>query len=346
MQAEVRAQEMAQRAAEEAAKAPPPPPPPEPAWWEANEALLAAIAGLPLAIALLLLWRRRRDATTDAPWRVPRPPAARAPPPPAPGLRNAPAGLTNPARATASTPTPTEAKVGKAAADRNTASVLAVSELSQVTEEARVYVALGRHDRAIEVLNEHVRQTPRSMPAAWLMLLDLCHAHGRREEFRRLAEEFHVHFNVQTPSWEGFAPGEPDNGGLELYPQVARQITELWRKPECHAYLERLLCDNREGRRNGFPLAAYADILLLLQILDASAVVDIDSDLVQDGKLDLAPGAADTAPPPAPAKADARRPRKPMPPDPAAATRPVQQPIRFEFDADAATRDPPKKPRA
>jgi pilus assembly protein FimV len=348
MQAEVRAQEVAQREAEEAAKAPPPAP--EPDWWEANALLLAVIVGVPLVIAAVLLWRRRRDATTDVPRRLARTSAPRAPgapEAPAPVLRNAPAGLLNPGPEAA--PVPTAIKLEKVKAHRPATSELAVSELSQVTEEARVYIALGHPDRAIEVLHEHIRHLPRSLPAAWLMLLDLYYAGGRRQDFRRLAEEFHLRFNVQTPSWEGFAPGDPENGGLELYPHIIRQVTELWRKPECHAYLERLLYDNREGRRTGFPLAAYADILLLLQMLEASMAVDIDSELVQDGRLDRAPGAPEAPPAPTPrtqATAAAPRARKPMPPDPAAAARPVQQPIRFELDPDTAARDSGKKPRS
>ena len=226
---------------------------------------------------------------------------------------------------------------------------LAVSELLQVTEEARVYVALGHHDRAIEVLQEHIRQLPRSMPAAWLMLLDLYHATGRRQEFRRLAEEFHLHHNVQTPLWEGFVPNEPGNDGLDAFPQILRQVVDLWRTPECRAYLERLLADNREGRRTGFPLSTYADILTLLQVLDAPETDDIDDDLAEVGRLDLAPRAP-ASPAPSPARgatpAEPTRVRRPMPPDPAAAARPVQRPIQFEIDPDEVARNAEPKPRS
>ena len=88
---------------------------------------------------------------------------------------------------------------------RDAADALAVSELSHVTEEARVFMALGHNDRAIEVLHDHIRRLPRSTPAAWLMLLDLYHATGKRPEFRKLADDFHAQFNVQAPSWEAFA---------------------------------------------------------------------------------------------------------------------------------------------
>ena len=209
-----------------------------------------------------------------------------------------------------------------------------------MTEEARVFTALGHHDRAIEVLREHIRRLPRSMPAAWLMLLDLYHATGNRPEFRRLAEDFHAHFNVRTPLWEAFASDEPGIGGLDGFPHVEAQVVELWRKPGCRAYLERLLYDNREGRRNGFPLSAYADILMLLQVLDAPEDVDIDRDLASVGKLGPTPAAPSTPGVRPAATAAPVRTRRPMPPDPAA-SRPVQQPIRFDIEP-PDTRGKPK----
>lgn len=293
MQEEVRANELAQRAAEEAAKAAPMSK--AAAWWDANWPLLSAIVGLPLALAAALLWRRRQQGKHEEDWQTARAasiPAEPVPPVADPRLQNAAAGVPATIQRVEAPPKRVPRRTPIA---RDGASALAVSELLHVTEEARVYVALGHPERAIGVLNEHIRQVPRSMPAAWLMLLDLYHASSRRQDFRRLAEEFHLHCNVQAPVWESFHDGEPDDGGLETFPHVLRQVASIWRQPGCREYLEGLLYDNREGRRMGFPLAAYSDILLLLQILDAPPVVDIDSDLIVDGKLEPIPKRATAA---------------------------------------------------
>ncbi len=295
MQEEVRANELAQRAAEVTAKeaAKTAPMATATAWWEANWPLFSAIVGLPLVLAAALLWRRRQQqAQHEGDWQTAG--AASIPGEPAPlavdpGLQNTAAG----APATIQKIEPPPRKVPRRTPIvRDGASALAVSELLHVTEEARVYVALGHPERAIDVLNEHIRQVPRSMPAAWLMLLDLYHASARRQDFRRLAEEFHLHCNVQAPLWESFHESESDDGGLETFPHILRQVAGNWRQPGCREYLEGLLYDNREGRRMGFPLAAYGDILLLLQILDTPPVVDIDSDLISDGKLEPIPNRA------------------------------------------------------
>jgi hypothetical protein len=340
MQEELRIAEAAQRpSADQAAKAPAPTPSPEPAksspWSDQNWLLLSAIGGLPLLIALGLLWRRRFEREAADRWPTARGASPATAPPthvaPFPGLpkqalaevtlQNTPAGVAPPTGPLVA-PSPPKKVPKRAAVARDSASALAVSELLHVTEEARVYVALGRPERAIDVLNEHVRQEPRSMPAAWLMLLDLYHASGRRQDFRHLAEEFHMRCNVQPPLWESFdSKSAYEEGGLDAFPHVMREITRLWRQPDCRAYLEKLLYDNREGRRVGFPLAAYSEILLLLQILDAPPPVDIDSDLVNDGKLDAVPKATSATvpagdPPPAePGRSDRRGPAAPPRPE-------------------------------
>lgn len=340
MQEQVRAQEAQQRAADEAAKraadeARTPAPPPAAGWWEANWPLVALIVGAPLLIAGGLLWRRRSAVVQPPPWQMHGVPAdhfesttmvTELPPVPAAGAR-APAPKSTRAGTTGTRP-----------------SALAVSELSQITEEARVYIALGHPDRAMNVLREHIRQVPRTIPAAWLMLLDLYHAHGRRQEFRQLAQEFHQRCNVETPTWESYTTREHDPAGLSRYPHVTKRIVGLWRLPECRDYLEGLLLDNREGQRGGFSLAAYADILMLLQVLDAPAV-DVDSDLAEEGKLRAAwnaaareaklfdlPGPAETSGPPA---ASARP----------SAPRPVQEPIVFELDTDIKVPEPRRRPQ-
>ena len=271
-----------------------PTPVPAPAWWEANWPLLAAIIGLPLLLAAALLWRRRQGAAVVSEWPAAGTSLSRLGPTSessaTSALRNPTAGLVDSGAAIDAPSPPPRKAPRRAPVARDGANALAVSELLHVTEEARVYVALGHPERAIDVLNEHIHSMPRSMPAAWLMLLDLYHAGGRRQEFRRLAEEFHLQCNVQTPLWEGFGNDEPSDGGLETFPHVLRQVVRLWRGPECREYLEGLLFDNREGRRIGFPLNAYSDILLLLQILDAPPAIDIDSDLVSHGKLPDAGG--------------------------------------------------------
>jgi hypothetical protein len=152
---------------------------------------------------------------------------------------------------------------------REPSPAVAVSELSHITEEAGVYLAFNRVDRAIEVLQLHIRTVPGSLPAAWLMLLDLYRKQAREKEFRELAEQFHLRFNAAAPGWESLPPPDETDRGLESLPDVVREVVESWGTARGRALLDRLLHDNRDGRRAGFPLAAYEDLVFLRQLAEA-----------------------------------------------------------------------------
>ena len=229
-------------------------------WRSDGWPLIVAVVALAVMIAALLSYRRRRTAAAaSGAWRMEAPSAGRAGP---------------------IAPTPRPAPIAAAAAAASTrpqvtgapgaASTVDVSELSHVTEEAGVYLAFNRPDRAIDVLREHIAAAPRSLPAAWLMLLDLYHAQGREQEFRELAAGFHRQFNAQTPSWDAYRPQAQDDRGLEAFPHIVGQLTAIWGRPACREFLDHLLHENRDGRRSGFSLAAYEDILFLRQLADAA----------------------------------------------------------------------------
>ena len=93
----------------------------------------------------------------------------------------------------------------------------------------------------------------------------------------------------------------------------------------------------------GFPLAAYSEILLLLQILDAPPPVDIDSDLVSDGRLEPIPKPASTSTPPGnrPRATEPARIARAVATD--AAQRPTQRPLDLEPDGNERAGAPAKK---
>jgi len=326
MEQEVRAAAAARLAAEEAARATPPAIVAR--WWDTNWPVIAAIVGLASVIAGGLLWRRRREPLTTGEWPITGLRASRfessvmdAPRPAAftqTGNDAAPGASSRAASAAAAPP------AQRAAGKGDVARAVAVSELSHVTEEARVYLAVNRPDRAMEVLRQHIDEQPATMPAAWLMLLDLYRGNGREQDFRQLAEDFHLHFNVQTPQWETFAGPSPDDLGLEAFPHLIEQLSAIWGTEDCRSFLERLLFHNRQGRRVGFSLVAYDDILTLRQLLEAQLV---GSDSHEEATLRAAWAAAQSAA--APAKSPTAATAGQRPPAPA-----VPMMLDLELDLD------------
>lgn len=140
-----------------------------------------------------------------------------------------------------------------------------------VLELAEVMLAFGRSSQAIETLSQYIRNNANQSIEPWLKLLDLYHDTDSREEFESLAEELHKHFNVVIASWKDFEPltgKHPEHSGLtlEALPHIMDRLTSTWGTPECLAYLDKLLADNRGGQRQGFSLPLVRDILLLRDI--------------------------------------------------------------------------------
>jgi hypothetical protein len=144
---------------------------------------------------------------------------------------------------------------------------VAAIEASQLEQEAHARLALPDVDRAIAALRAHIEREPRSLPAAWLMLLDLYRTYGREADFRQLAEDFHTQFNARAPQWD--ARLDAVDPGLEAHPHLIRTLGRLWGTAECRDFLDRLIHDNREGHRSGFTQAAYRDILALRALVQS-----------------------------------------------------------------------------
>ena len=151
---------------------------------------------------------------------------------------------------------------------RDTESHVDVTELSQVTDEAQVYADLGRNDQAIEILRDHIdaQSSELSSPAPWLMIFELYRRTNNRQGYDELAPQFRRHFNGRVPEWDNYGHELALDDGLEAFPHLVARIERDWGTAEARKFLEELLYDNRGGSRLGFSLAAYRDILLLLQV--------------------------------------------------------------------------------
>ncbi len=151
---------------------------------------------------------------------------------------------------------------------RDTESHVDVTELSQVTDEAQVYADLGRNDQAIELLRDHIDSQTGELtsPAPWLMIFELYRRTNNRQGYDELAPQFRKHFNGRVPDWDNYGHELALDDGLEAFPHLVARIERDWGTAEARKFLEELLYDNRGGSRLGFSLAAYRDILLLLQV--------------------------------------------------------------------------------
>lgn len=149
-----------------------------------------------------------------------------------------------------------------------------------VQQHAEFFVSLGQYDQAIEVLRKNIDENIEVNPLAYLELLKIFHALGRKSEFNHQRDAFNRIFNGHVPAFESYADeGRP----LEAYPAVLRSIETLWESPKVLDFIESCLFrDPAAAPIKPFDLAAYRE-LLLLYAMAKSVVRKGAAPLVADG---------------------------------------------------------------
>lgn len=224
---------------------------------------LYLLGGLGLAALLLTAWllRGRREtrpaSVADADTRIP-PTVAR----PAPSTTSAP--LTEPAADASAGLRPGTVTLREHATGHGTA----VEEYKSAVELADIMVSFGRVQGAAETLAEFVRSNPREAVTPWLKLLEVYRTAGLRAEFDTIARELNKTFNVNAVDWDNYQVLRASQTSLEDLPHISEALQKSWRTPACQRYLQRLLRDNRDGTRIGFPFPVIDEILTLSAILE------------------------------------------------------------------------------
>jgi hypothetical protein len=131
---------------------------------------------------------------------------------------------------------------------------------------AEIMLSMGLEQGAAQTLIEYTEANPRGALHHWLKLLGIYRKRGLHQEFRAAAENLRKNFNIQAQYLQKSHTGEMPT--LENFSRVAEHVQEIWSRPnECIDYLGRLLEDNRDGERAGFPQAVAEEILLLIEML-------------------------------------------------------------------------------
>jgi len=138
-------------------------------------------------------------------------------------------------------------------------------EILDEIQQAEFWMDMQQPQRAIEILESNWSGERPSSPLPWLYLFDLYRMVGDQEKYADLTERFEHIFNGKVVPW-GDGNVLEHSRTLEEFPILMKKIIDCWPTEELVPFLENLLIDDRDGRRQGFDLAAYRDILFLANI--------------------------------------------------------------------------------
>lgn len=145
------------------------------------------------------------------------------------------------------------------------ASSVKVEEISDVTQEAEFWMSVNDPHRAIEILDSQAKLERPDSPLPWLYLLDLYRIINDREKYDELRTRFSAIFNAYIPDFDSTTSSEPQRH-VDDMPHLMGKICDVWNSEEIVPFLQSLLIDDREGKRVGFELSVYKDLLMLIAI--------------------------------------------------------------------------------
>jgi len=140
-----------------------------------------------------------------------------------------------------------------------------VEEISDVTQEAEFWISVNDPQRAIEILEPLADVDHPESPVPWLYLIDLYRVTANKEKYDTLRDRFIVFFNANVPEYE-VDPATLPSRHLDDFEHLMNRICTMWGSNDILPFLESLLVDDRDGKRMGFELPVYRDILLLISV--------------------------------------------------------------------------------
>jgi pilus assembly protein FimV len=143
-----------------------------------------------------------------------------------------------------------------------------IEEHDSAVELADIMMSFGRIQGAAQTLSDFIRANPNQAVKPWIKLLEVYRAANMQTEYEALSAQLNKTFNVRPAAWDEFEIARQAPDTLESMPHILTQLIECWGRRECQVFLHGLLRDNRQGTRQGFPLAIIDEILMLLGILE------------------------------------------------------------------------------
>ena len=141
-------------------------------------------------------------------------------------------------------------------------------EHESAVELADIMMSFGRIQGAAQTLADFIRHNPKQGVAPWIKLLDVYKAGDMRGEFDALTRQLNATFNVKVVAWDEFDLARLAQDTLESMPHIVERLKAIWATRDAQIYLHTLLRDNRDGTRQGFPIAVVDEILCLLSVLN------------------------------------------------------------------------------
>lgn len=149
-------------------------------------------------------------------------------------------------------------------ANAQTMVVAEKEDNSSIMEDADVFIEHGRPALAIQLLQNHLIDSPSESPAIWLKLLNLLSKDGTETEYDSAVVECNKHFNIKAAKYGNNSAS--DGTSIEDYPHIVSRLEGVWGSPYAIGFLNDLIFNKRSQPREGLDQGAFNDLFFLKNI--------------------------------------------------------------------------------
>jgi hypothetical protein len=149
-------------------------------------------------------------------------------------------------------------------ADAQAMGIAEKEEHVSIIEDADVFIEHGRPALAIQLLQNHLSDSPADSPAIWLKLLSLLSKESSETEYDSAVVECNKHFNIKAAKF-GIDPAT-DESSIEDYPHIVTRLEGVWGSPYAVGFLNDLIFNKRSQPREGLNQGAFNDLFFLKNI--------------------------------------------------------------------------------
>jgi hypothetical protein len=155
---------------------------------------------------------------------------------------------------------------------------------SGILDDADVFIEHGRPALAIQLLQNHLSESPAESPAIWLRLLNLLAKEATETEYDEAVVECNKHFNIKAAKF-GSAVFQ-NNSSIEDYPHIITRLEGVWGSPYVTGFLNDLIHNKRSQPREGLDQGAFDDLFFLQYIAKRLESSNPYSQKINSGQAD------------------------------------------------------------
>lgn len=142
----------------------------------------------------------------------------------------------------------------------------AEQEADNVLDHAEVFIAHGRTNLAIQLLQNHLEEFPTESPNVWLRLLALLAGEDSEADYEQAVTECNQFFNIKLPKYADALLD--DESSIEDYPHIVQRLEGVWGSQFAVSFLNDLIYNQQSQPREGFARNTFVELFFLRQIAD------------------------------------------------------------------------------